>query len=162
MAHYENVSTSNAQSDVRLSIVYCKSWNSFCIIIHDFWYLWKIKCSNWSEYFSYISQKMKIVFPYWQYSKTSFINSIFSSLADPKGHVSYCHHWASVVRPLSFHILINSSEATGPIWTKLWWNSPWMVPLQNCVRWSRLPTKMAAKLKIEKKGGWNFNCPLLL
>jgi hypothetical protein len=27
-----------------------------------------------------------------------------------------------------------------------------MVPFQNCVRWSRLPTKMAAKLKIEKRG----------
>ena len=25
-------------------------------------------------------------------------------------------------------------------------------PLPNCVRWSRLPTKMAAKLKIEKRG----------
>jgi hypothetical protein len=52
---------------------------------------------------------------------------VFSS-PDPKGHVSYCHHWASVVRPLTFHILINSSEATGPIWTKLWWNGPWMAP----------------------------------
>jgi hypothetical protein len=31
-----------------------------------------------------------------------------------------------------------------------------MAPFQNCVRWSRLPTKMAAKLKIEKKGGWNL------
>jgi hypothetical protein len=67
------------------------------------------------------------------------------------------HHWASVVcrpsvRPLTFHILINSSEATGPIWTKLWWNGPWMAPFQNCVWWSRLPTKMAAKLKIEKRG----------
>ena len=58
----------------------------------------------------------------------------------------------SSVRPLNFHILINSSEATGPIWTKLWWNGPWMAPFQNCVRWSRLPTKMAAKLKIEKRG----------
>jgi hypothetical protein len=58
----------------------------------------------------------------------------------------------SSVRPLSFHILINSSEATGPIWTTLWWNDPWMAPLQNCVRWSRLPNKMAAKLKIEKRG----------
>ena len=54
---------------------------------------------------------------------------------------------SSVVRPLTFHILINSSEATGPIWTKLWWNGPWMAPFQICVRWSRLPTKMAAKLK---------------
>jgi hypothetical protein len=34
----------------------------------------------------------------------------------------------SSVRPLTFHILINSSEATGPIWTKLWWNGPWMAP----------------------------------
>jgi hypothetical protein len=61
-------------------------------------------------------------------------------------------HLSSVVRPLTFHILINSSEATGPIWTKLWWNGPWMVPFQNCVRWSQLPTKMVAKLKIEKRG----------
>ena len=27
-----------------------------------------------------------------------------------------------------------------------------MAPFQNCVRWSRIPTKMAAKLKIEKMG----------
>ena len=27
-----------------------------------------------------------------------------------------------------------------------------MAPFQNCVRWSRLPTKFAAKLKIEKRG----------
>jgi hypothetical protein len=58
----------------------------------------------------------------------------------------------SFVRPLTFHILINSSEATGSIRTKLWWNGPWMAPFQNCVRWSRLPTKMATKLKIEKRG----------
>jgi hypothetical protein len=44
------------------------------------------------------------------------------------------------------------SETTGPIATKLWWNSPWMASFQICVRWSRLPTKMATKLKIEKRG----------
>jgi hypothetical protein len=79
---------------------------------------------------------------------------------------SLARHWSSVVcrpsvRQLTFHILINSSEATGPIWTKLWWNGPWMAPFQNCVWWSWLPTKMAAKLKIEKRG-WNFNYPLLV
>ena len=58
---------------------------------------------------------------------------------------------SSVVRPSTFHILIYS-ETTGPIATKLWWNGPWMAPFQNCVRWSRLPTKMAANLKIEKRG----------
>jgi hypothetical protein len=72
------------------------------------------------------------------------------------GQVSYLsplsvRHLSSV-HPLTFHIVINSSEATGPIWTKLWWNSPWMAPFQNCVRWPRLPTKMATKLKIEKRG----------
>ena len=88
-------------------------------------------------------------------SSENSIYSFFSS-PDPKGHVSYCHHWASVVCPLTFYILINSSEATGPIWTKLWWNGPWMAPFQNCVRWSRLPTKMATKLKIEKRGEFNI------
>ena len=99
--------------------------------------------------------------------ETSFfctIFLIFSAIVQNKrpffssGQVSYCHHWASVVcrpssvHPLTFHILINSSEAAGPIWTKLWWNGPWMAPFQNCVRWSQLPTKMVATLKIEKKG----------
>ena len=56
------------------------------------------------------------------------------------------------VRPSTFHILIFSSETAGPIATKLWWNSPWVAPLKHCVRWSQLPTKMATKLKIEKKG----------
>ena len=44
--------------------------------------------------------------------------AIFSS-PDPKGHVRYCHHLASVVRPLTFHILIYFSETTGPNGTKL-------------------------------------------
>ena len=63
----------------------------------------------------------------------------------------YCHHFSSVVRPSTFHILIFSSETTVPIATKLWWNGHWMTLFQNCVRWSWLPTKMAAKLKIEKR-----------
>jgi hypothetical protein len=29
---------------------------------------------------------------------------------------------------------IFSSETTGPIATKLWWNGSWMAPFQNCVR----------------------------
>ena len=47
---------------------------------------------------------------------------------------------------------IFSSETAEPISTKLCWNDSWMAPFQNCVRWSRLPTKMAANLKIEKRG----------
>ena len=77
--------------------------------------------------------------------------ALFSS-PDPKGQVSYCHHFSSVVCLSTFHILIFSSETTGPIATKLWWNGSLVAPFQNCVRWSRLPTKMATKLKIEKRG----------
>ena len=79
----------------------------------------------------------------WKSYKTLFPQVFSSSLSVRR---------LSFVRPLTFHILINSSEATGPIWTNLWWNGPWMAPFQNCVRWSWLPTKMAAKLKIEKRG----------
>jgi hypothetical protein len=66
--------------------------------------------------------------------------------------------WAIVItfRPSSvrhhFTFLIFSSETTGPIATKLWWNGPWMAPFQIWVRWSWLPSKMAVKLKIEKRG----------
>jgi hypothetical protein len=38
------------------------------------------------------------------------------------------------VRPSTFHILIFSSETTGPIATKLWLNGPWVTPFQICVR----------------------------
>ena len=52
-----------------------------------------------------------------------------------KGHVSFCHHLRSSSVRLSyivnFHILIFSSETTGPIATKLCWNGPWMAHFQN-------------------------------
>jgi hypothetical protein len=71
---------------------------------------------------------------------------LFSS-PDPKGHVSLCHHFASVVRPYT----ILSSETTWSLKTKLWWNGPWLIPFQNCVRQSRPPTNMVAVTK-NKKG----------
>ena len=37
-----------------------------------------------------------------------------------------------------------------------------MAPFQNCVRWSRFPTKMAAELKIEKRGMKKKSSPLNL
>jgi hypothetical protein len=52
----------------------------------------------------------------WKVSDTGSVGwaSSFFSSPDPKGHVRYCHHLASVVRsssvirPLTFHILIYS------------------------------------------------------
>ena len=83
-----------------------------------------------------------------------FLPILMWFLAHPTlGQVSYCYHWASVVHlSLAFHILINSSKTTRPIWTKLWWNGPLMAPFQTCVRLYRLPIKIAAKLNIEKRG----------
>ena len=42
---------------------------------------------------------------------------------------------------------IFSSETTEPISTKLYWNDPWVVPFQNCVRQRRPVSKMAAITK---------------
>jgi hypothetical protein len=39
------------------------------------------------------------------------------------------------------------SETTEPIWTKLCWNDPCVVPFQNCVRQRRPLSKMAAMTK---------------
>ena len=60
------------------------------------------------------------------FSFKMFVSYLLAHLA--KGHVSFCHHLASVVRPSvvrrpsvpsTFHILIFSSETTGPNGTKL-------------------------------------------
>ena len=94
-----------------------------------------------------LSFKMKLTKSWWLHNKCEQIRGFFLDIFSSPG-LSYCHHFSSVVRPSTFHILIFCSEITGPIATKLWWNGPWISPFQNCVRWSRLPTKMAAKLKI--------------
>jgi hypothetical protein len=44
------------------------------------------------------------------------VDTIFGDLGV---NARYCHHLASVVRPLTFHNLIYSSETTGPNGTKL-------------------------------------------
>jgi hypothetical protein len=37
-----------------------------------------------------------------------------------KGNVSFCHHLASIIRPLTFHILIFYSETPQPNRTETW------------------------------------------
>ena len=86
------------------------------------------------------------------------------SSPDPKGQVSYCHHWASVVcRPS-----INFSHFNQLLW------SHWANLNQTLVEWSLdgplpnlctvIPTSNqdGRQAKNRKKGEWNFNCPLLL
>jgi hypothetical protein len=70
--------------------------------------------------------------------------------------MSYCHHFLSVVRPSTFHILI-SSETTGPIATKLWWNGPLpklcpVIPTSN---------QEGCQAKNRKKGGMKLKKNLL-
>jgi hypothetical protein len=45
---------------------------------------------------------------------------------------------------------IFSSETTWPLETKLWWNGPWVIPFQNCVRQFRPPTNTSLLVKIKK------------
>ena len=81
------------------------------------------------------------------------VNISHFQLTWPLGHVSYCHHFSSVVRPSIFHILIFSSETIGPIATKLWWNGPWVPsPLKLC---PVIPTSNqdGCQAKNNKKGG---------
>ena len=121
--------------------------------IHNFFYLQLLRqklklyvvnnclgMSNWKQ------------IPFWKIMLSCLICALFLAHLTRVRWAIVTTERPSSVRPLTFHILINSSETTGPIWTKLWWNGPWMASFQKCVRWSWLPIKMAAKLKIEKRG----------
>ena len=71
--------------------------------------------------------------------------AIFSSLFCSKGHMRYCHHLASIIRPLTFHILIFSSETTWPNGTKLGSKHLYKVLYKVSPFRSVPPTNMAAK-----------------
>jgi hypothetical protein len=91
------------------------------------------------------------------------LNQSIQSISDYLflGQVSYCHHWASVVRPS-----VNFSHFNQLLW------SHWTNLNQTLVEWSLdgplpklcpvIPTSNqdGHQAKNRKKGGWNFNCPL--
>jgi hypothetical protein len=74
-----------------------------------------------------------------------------SEQSDPKANVSYCHHFAPVVRPSTITKKI-SSESTLPIKTKFWWNGPWVIPFQIFSGSPELQPTWPLLLNI-KKGG---------
>ena len=57
---------------------------------------------------------------------------------------------------------IFSTETTEPISTKFCWNDSWMAPLPKLCPLIPTSNQDGRQAKNRKKGGWNFNCPLLL
>jgi hypothetical protein len=90
--------------------------------------------------------KQNLLWNYW-------VNSKFGCGSHLGRRVEMLDTFLEENHPMTISSTFSSYWANGlPIATKLWWNGPWMAPFQRCVRWSRLPTKMSAKLKIEKRG----------
>ena len=94
----------------------------------------------------------------WRLSSSSVVNFL-AHLA--KGHVSFCHHLASVIhRKLSHFNLLLRNHWANCNQTLVEWSLDGPLPKLCPV----IPTSNqdGHQAKNRKKGGWNFNCPLLL
>ena len=78
-----------------------------------------------------------------------------------KGHVSFCHHLASVVRrKLSHFNLLLRNHWANCNQALMEWSLDG--PLPKVCPVILTSNQDGRKAKNRKKGGWNFNCPLLL
>ena len=160
-----------------------------CPLIFDFWLpigiftllaivlsvLW-FSTSDCQLVFSHFWPLCCLFFDFWlliaHWYLQTFLFSVcyfFISSPDPKGQVSYCHHWASVVcRPSSVRPSVNFSHFNQLLWshranlnqTLVEWSLEGPLPKLCPV----IPTSNqdGRQAKNRKKGGWNFDCSLLL
>jgi hypothetical protein len=103
-------------------------WNHICSIRTKFW---------WNSHWMVLFQKCVRWFrPSTKMAPTAELSLTWDPMGNSHKNLLLRNHWANCNQTFV----------------------EWSVdgPLPKCVRWSRLPTKMATKLKIEKRGGWNL------
>ena len=77
----------------------------------------------------------------------------FRIVSDDPTHQPRWPPWLKIENSAKKSLKIFFSETAWPIWTKLWWNGPWVVPFQDCIRrphppWLKIENSANKSLKI--------------
>ena len=118
-----------------------------------------------SQKFNYFAKKSGVgVLTLQCNSYMSHVQSFFkissNQLTWPLGHVSYCHHFSSVVRPSTFHILISPQKPLDQLLSNFGGMVPGWVPFKIVSNSPALHSRWPLLLKIEISSNGQ-NCSIL-